>query len=101
MNEPQRKPQEHYDNLASELLSELKRIIKRQWLLIVALIALLAATNIYHIYQWSQFDTVVVDSQDGGNANYIGQDGDVYNYGEGDSTAEEENQQNEEQGNTN
>lgn len=32
----------------------------------------LAGTNIYHIYQWSQFDTIVVDSGDGsGNANLV------------------------------
>ena len=29
---------------------------------IAALVVALAGTNIYHIYQWSQFDTIVVDS---------------------------------------
>lgn len=74
--------EEKKDGLAMELLSELKQIVKLQWVLIVILIGLLAATNIYHIYQWSQFDTVVVDSGDGGDANYIGNDGDINNYGE-------------------
>lgn len=74
--------------IAMELLGELKNTIRKQWILIVVLIVVLAGTNIYHIYQWSQFDTVIVDSGEGGNANYIGNDGDVNNYGEGSSTQE-------------
>lgn len=86
--------------LAMELLAELKNTIKKQWILIVILIVLLAGTNIYHIYQWSQFDTVVVDSGDGGNAGYIGNDGDINNYGEGSSPQEEtKKQQSETKGN--
>lgn len=86
--------------LAMELLAELKNTIKKQWVLIVILIVLLAGTNIYHIYQWSQFDTVVVDSGDGGNAGYIGNDGDINNYGEGSSPQEEtKKQQSETKGN--
>lgn len=76
--------------IAMELLGELKNTIRKQWILIVILIVLLAGTNIYHIWQWSQFDTVVVDSGDGGNAGYVGNDGDVNNYGEGSSTQKEE-----------
>ena len=34
----------------------------------------LVAQSIYHDYQWSQFDTVIVDSDDYGNANYVGGD---------------------------
>lgn len=76
--------------IAMELLGELKNTIRKQWILIVILIVLLAGTNIYHIWQWSQFDTVVVDSGDGGNAGYVGNDGDVNNYGEGSGTQKEE-----------
>lgn len=76
--------------IAMELLGELKNTIRKQWILIVVLIILLAGTNIYHIWQWSQFDTVVVDSGDGGNAGYVGNDGDVNNYGEGGSPQKEE-----------
>lgn len=83
--------------LAMEMLGELKGIIKKQWILIIILIAALAGTNIYHIYQWSRFETVIVDSKDGGNASYIGNDGDVNNYGNGGSPQEKtENQQTEE-----
>lgn len=74
--------EEKRSGLAMELLMELKKIIKAQWIVIVVLAILLAGTNIYHIYQWSQFETVVVDSGDGGDANYIGNDGDINNYGE-------------------
>lgn len=65
--------------LASEMYEDLKQANKFKEKLIIillcvigVLIAALAATNIYHIYQWSQFDTVVVDSGEGsGNANYV------------------------------
>lgn len=77
--------------MASEIFGELKKTIKFQWILIGVLIFLLAATNIYHIYQWSQFDTIVVDSGEGGYANYIGNDGDI-NYGESSSSQEEDQQ---------
>lgn len=74
--------------LASEIYEDLKRASKFKEKLIyillgviVALILALAGTNIYHIYQWSQFDTIIVDSEDSGNANYVGGDnvGGIYN----------------------
>ena len=78
--------------IAMELLGELKNTVRKQWILIAILIVLLAGTNIYHIWQWSQFDTVIVDSGDGGNAGYVGNDGDVNNYGEGSSPQKEESE---------
>lgn len=85
--------------IAMEILGELKtqnqglRATNNKLLsIIVVLIILLAGTNIYHIYQWSQFESVVVDSKDGGNANYIGNDGDVNNYGEGSGPQEEKSE---------
>ncbi len=83
------------NSLAMELLQETKRTIKKQWILIIVLVILLAATNIYHVYQWSQFDTIVVDSGDGGNAGYVGNDGDVNNYGQGSGTQTEKDKQEE------
>lgn len=75
--------------LASEMYDDLKRATKFRERLIYILLGVigvlviaLAGTNIYHIYQWSQFDTVVVDSGDGdGNANYVQGDnsGGIYN----------------------
>lgn len=84
--------------LASEMYEDLKKATKfREKLIyillgvIAALVVALAGTNIYHIYQWSQFDTIVVDSGEGsGNANYVQGDntGGIYN-GEGGSTSPE------------
>ncbi len=74
--------------LASEMYEDLKRETKFKERLIciligviVVLVLVLAATNIYHIYEWSRFDTIVVDSGDGGNANYVQGDntGGIYN----------------------
>ena len=53
-------------------------------LTIIILIVLLVVTNAMWLVAWNQYDyvedyTVDVDSDDGGNANYIGNDGDIYN----------------------
>ena len=52
--------------------------------IIVFLIVLLVVTNIIWLVAWNQYDyvddySVDVDANDGGNANYIGNDGDIYN----------------------
>ena len=75
--------------LASEMYEDLKKATKfREKLIyillgvIAVLVVALAVTNIYHIYQWSQFDTIVVDSGEGnGNANLVQGDvgGDILN----------------------
>lgn len=64
--------------LASEMYEDLKRANKFKeriiYILLAAvgvLIIALSVTNIYHIHQWSQFDTYVVDSGEGGNANLV------------------------------
>ena len=83
--------------LASEMYQDLKdtnRFLRKMligsFIVIGILVAALAGTNIYHIHQWCQFDTVVVDS-DQGPANYVQGDntGGIYN-GEGYSTSQEE-----------
>ena len=83
--------------LASEMYEDLKKATKfREKLIyillivIVVLVIALAGTNIYHIYQWSQFETVVVDSTEG-PANYVqGENtGGIFN-GQGYSSPEEE-----------
>lgn len=84
--------------LASEMYEDLKRanqfkekVIKWLIMVILVLVFLLAGTNVYHIYQWSQFDTVVVDSGEGGGyANYAQGDntGGIFN-GEGSRATEE------------
>lgn len=84
MNKKKQEPQEKIDvstpeTLASEMYRELKRanifkekVIIGLCIVIALLIVCMAALNIYHIHQWSQFDTVVVDTgEGGGNANYV------------------------------
>ena len=82
--------------LAAEMYTDLKKATAfREKLIyiligiICALVIALAGTNIYHIYQWSQFETVVVDSIEG-PANYVeGENtGGIYN-GSGYSSPEE------------
>lgn len=50
---------------------------------VIVLIALLVGSNIAWLYAWNSYDyvseEVIIDSQDGGNANYIGNDGDIIN----------------------
>ena len=55
-------------------------------LTIIILIVLLVATNAMWLWAWNQYDyvdteeySVDLDADDGGNANYIGNDGDIYN----------------------
>lgn len=78
--------------LASEMYSDLKKtnqflrrllvgVIIGALVVILILIGVICAQHFYHIYQWSQFDTIVVDSGDGGNANLVQGDntGGIYN----------------------
>lgn len=70
-------------------MARLERIIKRLWITILMLLILFAGTNALWIYEWNQYDyaDITVDSNDGGNANYVqaGTSG-VINNGEGNST---------------
>ena len=65
-------------------MARLERIIKRLWITIIILLILFAGTNALWIYEWNQYEYqgVIVDSEDTGNANYIGASG-VINNGEG------------------
>lgn len=64
--------------LATEMYADLKennkflrKVIVGLFVVIGVLIGVVCAQHFYHIYQWSQFDTIVVDSGDGGNANLV------------------------------
>lgn len=83
--------------LASEIYKDLKAEISFKNKLIVGLLAIivglalaLAFTNAYHIYQWSQFDTYVVDSDNGGYSNLVQGDnsGGIYNGEDSSASAE-------------
>ena len=74
------------------------RLFKRMWIALIVAVSLLFASNAIWLWAWTSYDYyseyVELDSGDGGNANYIGQDGDIYNNGEGPSaekTTQEEN----------
>lgn len=68
---------------------------KRLWAVILVLIAALLVTNFAWILYECSFEDVVtteeiiVDADDNGNANYVGQDGNIYN---GENYDKEENQ---------
>lgn len=77
------------ETLASEIYKDLKNTIKFLKILVVLLVMVIAGMTIYHEYQWSQFETVVIDTGEG-PANYVGGDnsGGIYN-GSDSSTQEE------------
>ena len=90
---------ENMEPLASEMYEDLKQANKFKEKLIYillgtigVLVIALAATNIYHIHQWSQFDTYVVDSGDGGNANLVQGDntGGIFNGADSSESPEKE-----------
>ena len=67
---------------------------KRLWIVILVLIGALIGTNLAWIIYENSFEEVItteeiiVDADDNGNANYIGQDGNIYN---GEDYSKEEN----------
>ena len=71
-------------------VARFERTIRRLVILIAIAILLLFASNALWIYEWMQYDyeDVTIDSQDGGNANYIGANGYINN---GESSSKEEN----------
>ena len=72
----------------------IERTVRRQWIALIIAFCMLFANNAAWLYAWMQYDytseeTIVdVNSDDGGNANYIGNDGDIVN-GESDRTETE------------
>lgn len=70
-------------------MARLERIVRRLWITLIILLMLFAGTNALWIYEWNQYDygDIVVDSDDGGNANYLqaGANG-VINNGESDGS---------------
>ena len=71
--------------LAESQCARLQTVIKWLCLVIVLLIACNIAQFVVNEIKWSSFNKVIADvelsTEDGGNANYIGNDGDINNYG--------------------
>lgn len=67
---------------------------KRLWIAIIVAVALMFISNIAWLIAWNSYDysseEIIVDAEDNGNANYIGQDGNIYN-GEDNSAETQEN----------
>ena len=66
-------------------MARMERQIKRLWIALIASVVLLFSSSAICTWAWMQYDysseEVIVDvnSDDGGNANYIGNDGDIVN----------------------
>lgn len=58
-----------------------ERQIKRLWIALIVAIALIFASNVVWLMYINQYDfeSYGLSTEGGGNANYIGQDGDIYN----------------------
>ena len=60
-----------------------ERQIKRMWIALIVAIALMFFANMMWVGVFSSYDysseEIIVDAEDNGNANYIGQDGNIYN----------------------
>lgn len=62
-------------------VSRLERIIKRLWTALIILVFTLFSSTLVWIWYINQYDyeTYEVYTDGAGNANYIGEDGDIYN----------------------
>jgi hypothetical protein len=66
-----------YD-LEANLVEEIRKQSCRQFFVIIALIILFMASNIFWIYEFNQYDYVEIEADDG-NASYINGNGDITN----------------------
>lgn len=66
-------------------MARMERQIKRMWIALIVAIVFIFESIATFTYAWLQYDysskeiVVEQDAQDGGNANYIGNDGDIVN----------------------
>ena len=77
------------DNLATELLHEIKRTSKRNFILFIITLVMLFVTNALWLYAWTlpveeTSVTTTTVAEDSGSNTYIDSEGDV-NYGETDN----------------
>lgn len=70
------------DNLATELLREVKATSRRWFILFIITLIMLCGTNMAWLYAWnspSDETTTTITSDDGSNTNYIEGEGDITN----------------------
>lgn len=62
-------------------LARAERQIKRLWIVLVIAIIAIVACNVVWMWYINQYDfeSYTISTDGGGDANYIGQDGDIYN----------------------
>ena len=60
-----------------------ERQIKRMWIALIVAVTLIFASNAIWLYAWMQYDyeSYEITADGDSNANYIGQDGNIYNGG--------------------
>lgn len=64
-------------------MSRQERQIKKLWIAIILSVALIFASNALWLWAWMQYDyeSCEITADGDSNANYIGQDGNIYNGG--------------------
>lgn len=77
------------------MMVRMERTIKRLWIALIIVAAMMFASNAAWLYAWMQYDYVDMDrsidiNADNGTANYIGNNGDITN-GTNPSTYENQN----------
>ena len=74
-------------------MARMERQIKRLWIALIVSIAMLFTSSAIFAWAWMQYDyeSYEITADGDSNANYIGQDGNIYNGGIGES--EETNQE--------
>ena len=68
-------------------MARMERQIKRLWIALIISIAMLFASGAIFTWAWMQYDyeSYEITADGDSNANYIGQDGNIYNGGIGES----------------
>ena len=77
--EEKKEKEEKSGFLATDLLSMLKKQLRALWVIIILLLVALVGTNMAWLWGFQSYDYVTVDSNGDAPANYIGNDGDIYN----------------------
>lgn len=93
MLEEKKEKEEKGGFLATDLLSMLKKQLRALWAIIILLVLALVGTNMAWLWVFQSYDYVTVDSSGDAPANYIGNDGDIYN-GTSESKEKEQEQRN-------
>lgn len=68
-------------------MARMERQVKRGWIALIVAVCLLFASNAAWLCAWMQYDyeSYEITADGDSNANYIGQDGNIYNGGIGES----------------